>query len=101
MFTACADRVKIDDGQRMNTVFQAKDWFTSFFVRAVPDGVILIDAGFRKGASRRALEDLGHTTDEVRHVFLTHGRDAAEGPTAAQGVSMTTNMSKSMQSKFG
>jgi glyoxylase-like metal-dependent hydrolase (beta-lactamase superfamily II) len=54
-------------------VFQAKDWFTSFFVRAVPDGVILIDAGFREGASERALEDLGHTPDEVRHVFLTHG----------------------------
>ncbi len=75
VWVACADRVRIEDEQQLGEVVQLKDWFTSFFLRRTEDGAILVDAGFRAGAARRALEDQGVALAEVSDVFLTHGHD--------------------------
>lgn len=71
--SACADIQPIDDQRVYGPVTTIKDWFTSVSVLPYSDGVVLFDAGFRKGAIEKGLERQGFTPDDVTHVFITHG----------------------------
>lgn len=72
---ACARR-PIQDGQQIGPLIQIRDLTTScFLLEYESDRYALFDT-CRQASGRpiyRWLDQLGATTDDVRHVFLTHG----------------------------
>lgn len=71
--TACADRVKIEDGATYGRVTIIKDWFTSAAVVETESDPVMIDAGFRSKRMTKGLEAVGVQPLSVQAVLLTHG----------------------------
>ena len=72
---ACARR-PIQDGQQLGPLIQIRDFTTScFLLEYESDRFALFDTCRQASGRpiRRWLDQLGATTDDVRHVFLTHG----------------------------
>jgi glyoxylase-like metal-dependent hydrolase (beta-lactamase superfamily II) len=72
----CACRnAPIDDGASFGRFTQVKTFFTSVFVAETPDGVLLVDSGFSKGARpiQTFLESRDLSLSDVTDVILTHG----------------------------
>ncbi|HCH66233.1 MAG TPA: hypothetical protein DFR83_25745 [Deltaproteobacteria bacterium] len=76
LLTAACARRPIQDGQQVGPLIQIRDLFTScFLLEYEPGRFALFDTcRHRSGRPiRRWLEQLDANTNDVRHVFLTHG----------------------------
>lgn len=72
---ACARR-PIQDGQQIGPLIQIRDFTTSCFLLEYESDRFAMFDTCRQASGRpiyRWLDQLGATTDDVRHVFLTHG----------------------------
>lgn len=71
--TACADRIKIEDGASYGRVTVVKDWFTSAAVVETEGEPVMVDAGFRSKRMTKGLDAVGVQPVDVQAVILTHG----------------------------